>query len=134
MLRARYIWLVLAVLAAGAQALMVFDTWGSVLTPASYREFSLRYMNRIVDELDTGSGENRIPTILFTKGAGEMLADMVGTGCDALPVIATLDGALAVEPRARPRPEAQRGVRAVPRTPRRRLPAPPHPTHQHRTR
>jgi uroporphyrinogen decarboxylase len=70
---------------------MIFDTWGSVLTPASYREFSLRYMNRIVDELDTGSGENRIPTILFTKGAGSRLAEMSRSGCDALGVDWTTD-------------------------------------------
>ena len=80
-----------AQIAAGAQAIMIFDTWGSVLTPASYREFSLRYMNRIVDELDTGSGENRIPTILFTKGAGSRLAEMSRSGCDALGVDWTTD-------------------------------------------
>lgn len=80
-----------AQIAAGAQAIMIFDTWGSVLTPASYREFSLRYMNRIVGELDTGSGENRIPTILFTKGAGSRLADMSRSGCDALGVDWTTD-------------------------------------------
>jgi uroporphyrinogen decarboxylase len=80
-----------AQIAAGAQAIMIFDTWGSVLTPASYREFSLRYMNRIVGELDTGSGENRIPTILFTKGAGSRLAEMSESGCDALGVDWTTD-------------------------------------------
>jgi uroporphyrinogen decarboxylase len=80
-----------AQIAAGAQAIMIFDTWGSVLTPASYREFSLRYMNRIVGELDTGSGENRIPTILFTKGAGSRLAEMSKSGCDALGVDWTTD-------------------------------------------
>ena len=80
-----------AQIAAGAQAIMIFDTWGSGLTPASYREFSLRYMNRIVGELDTGSGENRIPTILFTKGAGSRLADMSRSGCDALGVDWTTD-------------------------------------------
>ena len=80
-----------AQIAAGAQAIMIFDTWGSVLTPAAYRDFSLRYMARIVDDLDTGQGDARIPTVLFTKGAGSRLADMCTTGCDALGVDWTTD-------------------------------------------
>src|SRR5579871_216676 len=40
-----------AQIAAGAQAVMVFDTWGGVLTPAQYEEFSLRYMAQVVDAL-----------------------------------------------------------------------------------
>lgn len=80
-----------AQIAAGAQAVMIFDTWGSVLTPARYREFSLQYMTRILSELNTGSGEDRIPTILFTKGAGPQLSDMAVSGCDALGVDWTTD-------------------------------------------
>ena len=80
-----------AQIAAGAQAIMIFDTWGSVLTPAAYRDFSLRYMARIVDDLETGRGDARIPTVLFTKGAGSRLADMCTTGCDALGVDWTTD-------------------------------------------
>lgn len=75
-----------AQIAAGAQAIMVFDTWGSVLSPACYREFSLQYMQQIVDSL-TRTAEGRIvPRILFTKGAGPLLAEMAKLDCDALGV------------------------------------------------
>jgi uroporphyrinogen decarboxylase len=70
---------------------MIFDTWGSVLTPAAYREFSLAYMSRIVSGLQTGTGDDRVPVILFTKGAGGRLADMALSGCDALGVDWTTD-------------------------------------------
>jgi uroporphyrinogen decarboxylase len=76
---------------AGAQALMIFDTWGSVLSPRLYREFSLGYMQRIVDGLQREAGGHRIPVVLFTKGAGPRLAQMVDTGCDALGVDWTTD-------------------------------------------
>jgi uroporphyrinogen decarboxylase len=77
--------------AAGAQALMVFDTWGGVLTPAGYREFSLRYMQQIVDGLVREREGRRVPVILFTKGGGAWLPDMAATGCDALGVDWTTD-------------------------------------------
>ena len=76
---------------AGAQALMIFDTWGSVLSPRLYREFSLGYMQRIVDGLRREARDARIPVVLFTKGAGPRLAQMVDTGCDALGVDWTTD-------------------------------------------
>jgi len=72
--------------AAGAQALMVFDTWGGALTPADYREFSLRYMQRIVDGVTHEAEGRRVPVILYTKGGGDWLDDMAATGCDALGV------------------------------------------------
>jgi uroporphyrinogen decarboxylase len=59
--------------AAGAQALQVFDTWGGVLSPAMYREFSLRYLQRIAAELERGDGAARTPLILFGKGTGQYL-------------------------------------------------------------
>jgi len=71
---------------AGAQAVMVFDTWGGVLTPAAYREFSLAYLTRIVEGLLKEHDGRRVPSILFTKGGGQWLADMVGAGADALGV------------------------------------------------
>ena len=71
---------------SGAQALMIFDTWGSALEPEEYRRFSLAPMQRIVDGLIREADGRQVPVILFTKGAGPMLADMVGTGCDALGV------------------------------------------------
>lgn len=82
---------------AGAQALMIFDTWGSVLTPAAYREFSLNYMRQIVSGL-TRSAEGRpVPVTLFTKGAGLNLTAMADVGADALGVDWTLDLAQARE-------------------------------------
>jgi uroporphyrinogen decarboxylase len=80
-----------AQIAAGAQAVMVFDTWGGSLTPADYREFSLRYMQQIVDGLTREAEGRKVPAILFTKGGGQWLADMAATGCDALGVDWTTD-------------------------------------------
>ncbi len=71
---------------SGAQAIMIFDTWGAALEPDDYRRFSLAYMQSIVDNLSTEKYGQRIPVILFTKGAGELLSDMAETGCDALGV------------------------------------------------
>jgi uroporphyrinogen decarboxylase len=76
---------------AGVQAVMIFDTWGAALAPDDYRRFSLASMQRIVDGLQREKDGRRIPVILFTKGAGELLADMVATGCDALGVDWTTD-------------------------------------------
>ncbi len=76
---------------SGAQAVMVFDTWGSALEPDDYRRFSLASMQKIVDGLTREKYGRTIPVILFTKGAGPLLADMVGTGCDALGVDWTTD-------------------------------------------
>ena len=80
-----------AQIAAGAQAVMLFDTWGGVLTPSTYREFSLEYMNRIVAGLAREHDGRRVPVILFTKGGGAWLEDMVASGCDALGVDWTTD-------------------------------------------
>jgi uroporphyrinogen decarboxylase len=81
--------------AAGAQALMIFDTWGGLLGPASFREFSLRYMARIVDALKADPHACDLPVVLFSKGAGQHLAEMAGTGCAALGVDWTMDLAAA---------------------------------------
>jgi uroporphyrinogen decarboxylase len=69
---------------AGAQAVMVFDSWGGALTTRHYREFSLAYMQRIVDQLKREKDGQKIPVILFTKGGGLWLSDLAATGCDAL--------------------------------------------------
>ncbi len=71
---------------AGVQAVMVFDTWGGVLSPAAYRDFSLQYMTEIVESLTKKSDDARVPSILFTKGAGARLPAMAESGCDALGV------------------------------------------------
>jgi uroporphyrinogen decarboxylase len=75
-----------AQIAAGAQVAMVFDTWGGVLSPGDYRDFSLRYMERIVDGLTREADGRRVPVVLFTKGGGQWLDRMAETGCDALGV------------------------------------------------
>ena len=80
-----------AQLAAGAQALMVFDTWGGILAPAAYRDFSLAYMAQIVAGLKRSRAEPPAPVILFTKGGGAWLEAMAATGCDAVGVDWTVD-------------------------------------------
>ena len=72
--------------AAGAQALQVFDTWGGVLSPAMYREFSLPYLARIARELPRGDGEARTPLILFGKGNAPYLEELAATGAEAVGV------------------------------------------------
>ncbi len=72
---------------AGAQAVMIFDTWGGVLSGEAYRRFSLDPMARIVARLTARPA----PVILFTKGGGGWLEDMAQTGCDALGLDWTTD-------------------------------------------
>ncbi|WP_168401322.1 uroporphyrinogen decarboxylase [Erwinia amylovora] len=69
---------------AGAQSVMIFDTWGGVLTGRDYLEFSLNYMHKIVDGLLRENDGRRVPVTLFTKGGGQWLEAMAATGCDAL--------------------------------------------------
>lgn len=78
---------------AGVNVLMVFDTWGGILTTANYQDFSLNYMAEIVSQLKRKYPH--IPIILFTKGGGQWLQQMVNTGCDALGVDWTTDLAAA---------------------------------------
>ena len=80
-----------AQVAAGAQAVMVFDTWGSILTPKTYHSFSLDYMQRIVDGVTRQAEGRKVPVVLFTKGGGPWLDVMADTGCDALGVDWTTD-------------------------------------------
>ncbi|MEJ2274928.1 MAG: uroporphyrinogen decarboxylase [Woeseiaceae bacterium] len=82
---------------AGAQAVQIFDTWGAALEPDDFRRFSLASMQKIVDGLTREKDGHRIPVILFTKGAGQLLADLADTGCDALGVDWTTDLATARE-------------------------------------
>lgn len=76
---------------AGAQAIQIFDTWGGMLTPRDYREFSLRYMQQILDGLKRESEGRKVPVILFTKGGGQWLEAMAETGADALGLDWTTD-------------------------------------------
>ena len=80
-----------AQIAAGAQAVQIFDTWGGVLTEPAYLEFSLAYMEKIVKGLVRESEGRQVPVILFTKGGGSWLEQMAATGCDALGLDWTVD-------------------------------------------
>lgn len=69
---------------AGAQAVMLFDTWGGMLTSEDYSEFSLYYARQVRALLKTHIDGQQIPSILFTKGGGLWLEAMTGAGYDAL--------------------------------------------------
>ncbi len=69
---------------AGAQAVMLFDTWGGMLTTEDYLEFSLYYAKQVRAQLKTNVDGQQIPTILFTKGGGLWLEAMADSGYDAL--------------------------------------------------
>ena len=73
-----------AQIAAGAQAVMIFDTWGGVLAHAAYEEFSLRYSGQVLAHLARHSEGRIVPRILFTKGGGAWLESMSESGADAL--------------------------------------------------
>jgi uroporphyrinogen decarboxylase len=76
---------------SGAQAVMIFDTWGGALSAAAYREFSLHYLERVVSELKREHGGHRVPSIVFTKGGGIWLEAIAAIGCDAVGLDWTID-------------------------------------------
>lgn len=80
-----------AQIAAGAQSLMIFDTWGGVLSTRDYNEFSLQYMAKIVDGLVRESDGRRVPVTLFTKNGGQWLEAIAATGCDGIGLDWTID-------------------------------------------
>ena len=69
---------------AGADAVMIFDTWGGSLSAAAYREFSLGYIQRVLSQLRRGSGDARVPAIVFTKGGAPWLEEIAASGCDCV--------------------------------------------------
>ena len=69
---------------AGAQAVMIFDTWGGMLSDAAYHEFSLAYIRQIIGGLKRENDGMRVPSIVFTKGGGSWLESIADTGCDAV--------------------------------------------------
>ncbi|RYZ95655.1 MAG: uroporphyrinogen decarboxylase [Moraxellaceae bacterium] len=69
---------------AGAQAVQIFDSWGGALGHREYIEFSLNYMNQIIDGLIKEHDGRRIPVIVFTKGGGQWLVPMMESGADCL--------------------------------------------------
>jgi uroporphyrinogen decarboxylase len=80
-----------AQIAAGAQAVMIFDTWGGALTPRDYCHFSLKPMERIIKSLKRENEGRKVPVILFTKNGGQWLEAMTDTGADALGLDWTTD-------------------------------------------
>ena len=80
-----------AQISAGAQSVMVFDTWGGVLSPRDYKLFSLQYMEKIVAGLIREYEGHKIPVTLFTKNGGMWLEAIAATGCDALGLDWTID-------------------------------------------
>jgi len=80
---------------AGAQAVMLFDTWGGNLTSAGYETFSLAYARKVFTALKREADGRRVPAILFTRGGGNWLEAMAGAGCDAVGLDWTVDPAQA---------------------------------------
>jgi uroporphyrinogen decarboxylase len=76
---------------AGAQAVMVFDSWGGMLSQAAYMEFSLPYMARIMAELTRERDGHVVPRIVFTKGGGLWLEKIAACGADAVGLDWTID-------------------------------------------
>jgi len=80
---------------AGAQVVMLFDTWGGNLTAAGYEEFSLAYSRRVLAALRREADGRRVPSILFTRGGGVWLEAIAGSGCDAVGLDWTVNAAEA---------------------------------------
>jgi len=73
-----------AQIANGVRAVQIFDTWGGILSTSDYKEFSLQYMQRIVQQLNRDYEGNRIPVILYSKGGMGWLEAIADTGCDVV--------------------------------------------------
>jgi len=84
-----------AQIAAGAQAVMIFDTWGGALTTRDYKSFSLNYMQQIISGLQREQDGRKVPVILFSKGGCQWLEAQAESGADALGLDWTLDIGLA---------------------------------------
>ena len=80
-----------AQIAAGAQSVMIFDTWGGVLSTRDYKDFSLQYMAKIVDGLQRSYEGKKVPITLFTKNGGQWIESIADTGCDAIGLDWTID-------------------------------------------
>jgi uroporphyrinogen decarboxylase len=76
---------------AGAQAVMVFDSWGGVLAPAAFEAFSLAYTRRVLARLRRQQDGRRVPAIVFTKGGGAWLEGMADSGADVVGLDWTTD-------------------------------------------
>lgn len=80
-----------AQIAAGAQAVMIFDTWGGILADGAYQRFSLAPMQTVLNGLTREAEGRPVPNIVFTKGGGGWLAEIADTGCTAIGVDWTMD-------------------------------------------
>ena len=80
-----------AQIAAGAQVVMIFDTWGGSLSAAAYREYSLAYMQMILSGLTREASGGVVPRIVFTKGGGAWLEEIARIGADAVGLDWTID-------------------------------------------
>jgi uroporphyrinogen decarboxylase len=80
---------------AGAQVVMIFDTWGGNLSAAGYEEFSLAYTRKVLGALRREADGRRVPSILFTRGGGVWLESIAASGCDAVGLDWTVDPARA---------------------------------------
>lgn len=69
---------------AGAQAVQIFDTWGGMLADGDFQTFSLAYTKKVVEKLIRENDGAKVPSIVFTKGGGEWIADISSIGCDAV--------------------------------------------------
>ena len=76
---------------AGAQSVMIFDTWGGTLSNAAFREFSLPYLERVVSGLRKEADCRRVPSVVFVKGGGLWLESIANCGCDAVGVDWTIE-------------------------------------------
>jgi uroporphyrinogen decarboxylase len=76
--------LLTAQIEAGAHVVMIFDTWGGSLTGPAYREFSLAYIERVLERVPRERDGERVPRIVFTKGAAEQLEAIAASGCDCV--------------------------------------------------
>ena len=76
---------------SGAQAVQIFDTWGGALSHNAYREFSLRYMTEIIEQLPREVDGRKVPVIVFTKGGGQWLEAIADCGADAVGLDWTTD-------------------------------------------
>ena len=84
-----------AQIAAGVDVVMIFDSWGGILSHAAYPEFSLEYMRRIIQGLRATGRGSTVPVILFSRGGGLWLEDIAGSGCDAIGLDWSMDIDLA---------------------------------------
>lgn len=69
---------------AGAQAVQIFDTWGGMLADGDFQRFSLRYTQKVVEQLTREHDGEVVPSIVFTKGGGEWISEIASCGCSAV--------------------------------------------------